>query len=92
MRMMLRFTIPVEKGNSAAADGSLSAAIESLLSRCDSTQAYFHLEDGKRAGTVIFEADDQAQMAAINEPFFAAVNAEISIQPVLTLEDLKRTL
>ncbi len=90
MRMMLRFTIPVEKGNSTAADGSLTAAIESLVSRCDSSRAYFHLEDGKRAGTVIFHADDQAQMAVINEPFFAAVNAEISIQPVMTLEDITR--
>jgi hypothetical protein len=29
MRLMLRFTIPVEKGNEAVADGSLSAAIKS---------------------------------------------------------------
>jgi hypothetical protein len=31
MRLMLRFTIPVAKGNAAAADGALGAAIEALI-------------------------------------------------------------
>ena len=31
MRLMLRFTIPIEKGNEAEADGSLSIAIKELV-------------------------------------------------------------
>ena len=31
MRLMLRFSIPVEKGNEAAADGSMSKAIQNLV-------------------------------------------------------------
>ena len=30
MRLILRFTIPVEKGNEAAADGSMAVAIDSM--------------------------------------------------------------
>ncbi len=88
MRLMLRFTIPVEKGNEAKADGSLSEAIKGLIDQVQPEAAYFHLQDGKRAGTVFFEESDQARMAVINEPLFAKLNAAIEIQPAVSLEEL----
>ena len=88
MRLMLRFTIPVEKGNEAEADGTLSEAIKELVEQVQPEAAYFHLSDGKRAGTIIFEESDQARMAVINEPLFAKLNAAIDIQPAVTLEEL----
>jgi hypothetical protein len=92
MRVVLKFTIPVERGNAAARDGTLGAAIEALVEQTKAEAAYFMLEDGERAGMIIFDLVDQADAAAINEPFFAAVDAAISIQPVLTLDDLRRGL
>lgn len=92
MRLMLRFTIPVEKGNEAEANGSLSAAIKQLVEKVKPEAAYFHLHDGKRAGTIIFEETDQGQMAAINEPLFASLNAAIEIQPVVSLAELESKL
>ncbi len=88
MRLMLRFTIPVEKGNEAKADGSLSEAIKGLIDQVQPEAAYFHLQDGKRAGTIFFEESDQARMAVINEPLFAKLNAAIEIQPAVSLEEL----
>ena len=88
MRLMLRFTIPVEKGNEAEADGSLSEAIKGLIDQVQPEAAYFHLQDGKRAGTIFFEESDQARMAVINEPLFAKLNAAIEIQPAVSLEEL----
>ncbi len=88
MRLMLRFTIPVEKGNEAEADGSLTEAIKGLIDRVQPEAAYFHLQDGKRAGTIFFEESDQAQMAVINEPLFAKLNAAIDIKPAVSLEEL----
>jgi hypothetical protein len=88
MRLMLRFTIPVEKGNEAEADGSLANAIKELIEKVQPEAAYFHLQDGKRAGTIIFEESDQAQMAVINEPLFAKLNAAIEIQPVISMEEI----
>jgi hypothetical protein len=85
---MLRFTIPVEKGNEAKADGSLSEAIKGLIDQVQPEAAYFHLQDGKRAGTIFFEESDQARMAVINEPLFAKLNAAIEIQPAVSLEEL----
>lgn len=92
MRLMLKFTIPVEKGNQAEKDGTLGPAIAKLIETVDAEASYFALEDGKRMGIVIFEESDQARMPVINEPLFAALNASIEIQPVLTAEDLQRAL
>jgi hypothetical protein len=92
MRLMLKFTIPVETGNRTAKDGSLGRAIEALVAETDAEAAYFTLQDGRRAGFVFFQVEDQAQLAKINEPFFAAVDAEIDIVPALTLEDLRKGL
>ena len=88
MRLMLRFTIPVEKGNEAEADGSLSEAIRNLVEQLQPEAAYFHLHEGRRAGTIFFEESEQAQLAVINEPLFAKLNAAIDIQPAMRLEEL----
>ncbi len=92
MRLMLKFTIPVEKGNAAAADGTLEKAIAALMEKVKPEAAYFMLDGGKRAGLVFFEQSDQAVLPTINEPLFAALDAAIEIQPVLTADDLKRSL
>jgi hypothetical protein len=88
MRLMLRFTIPVEKGNEAAADGSLADAIRDLVRQLNPEAAYFHLQDGMRAGTIFFQESDPARMAVINEPLFAKLNAAIDIQPAVSLDEL----
>lgn len=92
MRLMLRFTIPVEKGNEAEADGTLGTALKDLVEALKPEAAYFHLDEGMRAGTIFFEATDQAQMAAINEPLFARLNAAIEIQPAISMNELLKTL
>src|SRR5262245_30070813 len=50
MRMMLRFTLPVEKSNAAINDGSLARTMESILSKLKPEAAYFAPLDGKLAG------------------------------------------
>lgn len=92
MRLMLKFTIPVEQGNRTVADGSMSRAIEGLLEQVKPEAAYFTLQDGKRAGFIIFDQADPARLTAINEPLFAKLNAAIETCPVLTIEDLRKGL
>ena len=92
MRLMLNFTIPAAKGNQASADGTMQTALKTLIEASKAEQAYFYLSDGKRAGTIIFEAENQSQMGMLNEPLFAALEAEISIQPVLNMDDLAKAI
>ena len=90
MRFMLKFTIPVTRGNAAVKDGTLGQAIQALTDAIKPEASYFALEDGKRMGIFIFEETDQARMPVINEPLFAALDASIEIQPVMTAEDMHR--
>ncbi len=92
MRLMQKFTIPVERGNEAAEDGTLGVAIDALIERTNPEAAYFTLEGGERAGLIFFEADDQARLPELNEPLFAALDAAIEIVPVLNQDDLRRGL
>lgn len=92
MRLMLKFSIPVEKGNEAAAGGKIGPAIEALIEQVQPEAAYFMVEGGKRAGIVVFEESDPARLTQVNEPLFAALNAEISIVPVLTIDELRTGL
>jgi hypothetical protein len=92
MRLMMKFTIPVERGNETAQDGTQLQAIESLVKATNSEAAYFTMIDGERGGYIFFEEADQAQLTRLNEPMLAALDAAIEIVPVLTIDDLKRGL
>jgi hypothetical protein len=39
--MMLKFTLPVERGNAAFHDGSLGRALESIMNKLKPEAAYF---------------------------------------------------
>ncbi len=92
MRLMLKFAIPVERGNAAAKDGTLAQAIESLIKATKADAAYLTLVDGKRGGMVFFEETDGSRLPQINEPMFASLDAAVEIVPVMTPDELKRGL
>ena len=58
MRMMLRWTVPVERGNATIKDGSLAQTIQSLLTDLKPEAAYFWPENGERAGMMVFDMAD----------------------------------
>ena len=92
MRMMLRFTIPVEKGNETIRDGSLAQTIESLLEGLEPEAAYFWPENGERAGLVVFNMADTTQIPQIAEPLFMNADAAVEFVPVMNADDLRTAL
>jgi hypothetical protein len=92
MRMMMKLTIPVEKGNEAVASGALDQTLDHIIDTLKPEAAYFYLDSGRRAATFIYEAEKAEEMAMINEPIFRALNASIEQQPVLTASDLGKAL
>ncbi len=92
MRTMLRWTVPVEKGNEAIKDGTIAKTIESLMAELEPEAAYFLAEDGKRAGMVFFDMTDPAQIPQIAEQLFLNLDATVEFVPVMNPDDLRRAL
>ncbi len=92
MRMMLRWTVPVERGNETIKDGSLARTIESLLQELRPEAAYFWPEDGKRAGMMVFDMAEPSQIPQIAEPLFLNLDAAVEFLPVMNGDDLKTAL
>ncbi|HZL62214.1 MAG TPA: hypothetical protein VFC32_07930 [Pseudolabrys sp.] len=90
MRMMLRFTLPVEKGNQAFKDGSLGKTLESIMNKLKPEAAYFAPTDGKRGGMMFFDLAEASQIVEIVEPLFSNLNAAVEIAPVMTGDDLRK--
>lgn len=92
MRTMLRWSVPVEKGNQAIQDGLIQQTLESLLEELEPEAAYFLAEEGKRAGMIFFDMSDPAQIPQIAEPLFQNLDAAVEFVPVMNADDLRRAL
>ena len=92
MRMMLRWTVPVEKGNETIRDGSLATTIQTLLEELEPEAAYFWPENGERAGMIVFDMADTTQIPQIAEPLFMNLDAAVEFLPVMNADDLKEAL
>ncbi|MGO8908634.1 MAG: hypothetical protein ACLQDM_04795 [Bradyrhizobium sp.] len=92
MRTMLKFTLPVERGNQAIKDGSLGRTLESIMSRLKPEAAYFWPSEGKRGGVMFFDLAEPSQIVEIVEPLFANLNAAVELVPVMNGEDLRKGL
>ncbi len=92
MRMMLRWTVPVERGNETIRDGSLATTLQSLVAELEPEAAYFWPEDGERAGMMVFDMADTSQIPQIAEPLFMNLDAAVEFVPVMNAEDLRIAL
>jgi hypothetical protein len=90
MRMMLRFTVPIEKGNQAFKDGSLGRTLESIMNKLKPEAAYFGPSDGKRGGMMFFDLAEPSQIVEVAEPLFSNLNAAIELVPVMNGDDLRK--
>ncbi|HLY98619.1 MAG TPA: hypothetical protein VKT33_06095 [Candidatus Angelobacter sp.] len=90
MRCLLKVSIPVETGNAAVSDGSLSKTIESILSEVKPEAAYFAEDNGKRTGFIFLDVKDTSQIPALAEPWFLAFNAHVEFHPAMNLDDLRK--
>jgi len=92
MRMMIRWSVPVEAGNDAIEDGTITEVIQSMIETLKPEAAYFMAEGGDRAGIMVFDMTDPAQIPQIAEPLFMNLDAAVEFIPVMNAEDLERAL
>jgi len=92
MRTMLKWTVPVEKGNAMIDDGSMQKTVEAVMAATKPEAAYFLAQDGKRGGLVFFDMKEPADIPRIAEILFKTSNASVEFTPVMNPDDLKKAL
>ncbi len=92
MRMMLKFTVPIEKGNSAINAGSLGGIMDSIMTKLKPEAAYFTPTGGTRGGMLFFDIAEPSQIIEAVEPFFLDLNATVELIPVMNGDDLRKGL
>jgi len=92
MRTMLRWTVPVEKGNAMINDGSMATVIEAVIEKTQPEAVYFHAQDGKRSGTIVFDMKEPADIPRIAEILFVGADAAVEFIPVMNADDLQKAL
>jgi hypothetical protein len=89
---MARVSIPVREGNQAISDGTLPSLIQQTAQRWHPEAMYFTTFDGRRTAYVIFDMPGAPDIPTFAEPFFAKLNAEVEIAPVMDGDDLQKGL
>jgi hypothetical protein len=92
MRMLLKASMPVEKGNEAIKSGALHETVQSLMTAIKPEAAYFYPEDGKRTALYVFDMEGSWQLPPTVEPLFQKLHASVLVTPVMNAEDLERGL
>lgn len=92
MRTLMKVTIPVESGNAAIQNGTLSQTMQSALESLKPEAAYFCAMDGQRCCMMVFDLAEPSRIPVIAEPFFMSLNAAIEFTPVMNADDLKKAL
>ena len=92
MRTLAIISIDTAAGNPAIRNGELAKVIGETLERFKPEAAYFGLKDGKRTMFMVFDMQDASQMPPLAEPFFMGLDAEISLEPVMNADDLRKGL
>jgi len=90
MRMMVRFAVPIEKGNKAFKDGSLKKTVETLMKKLKPEAAYFAALDGARTGMLFCDVAEPSQIVEFAEPLFLELDAAVEFIPVMNIEDLDK--
>jgi hypothetical protein len=87
--MLLRAVMPTETANAAVRKGTLESTLKKILADLKPEAAYFVATDsGERCAVVIFDMKESSELPKVAEPWFLAFNAQVTVRPVMTPEDL----
>ena len=92
MRMLMKARMPVEIGNELAVKGKLGQTIGAIVKQTKPECAYFGEEDGMRTAFLVVEIEGMHKIPALCEPWFLAFNANISLVPVMTADDIAKAV
>lgn len=92
MRMMMRATLDTEASQKVVEAGRMGQVVGELLERMKPEAIYFGIDHGARTVYAFFDLADASAMPPIFEPLFGELGADITVTPMMTLEDLQAGL
>ena len=92
MRVMVKFSLPVDAGNTAIRSGKLAKVMHQIADDLKPEAAYFFPTGGDRGGFFVVEMQDSSQIVEIAERFFFGLNAKVELVPVMSAADLEKGL
>lgn len=92
MRMLVKVKVPTASGNKAIQSGELPKVIGGFLETWKPEAAYFGADLGTRTAWFVVDVKEASQIPPMFEPFFAALEAQIDIAPVMNAAELKAGL
>ncbi len=88
MRTLMKVKIPTAAGNEAIKDGSLPEIMGKAMASLNVEAAYFTSEDGMRTALLFFDMADSSDIPSAAEPFFMALDAQITFAPVMNADEM----
>ena len=89
MKFLAKITLGSEEANTAIRDGSMMEKTQRILGESKPEAVYFATENGRRTEYLVLNIDDPQQMQAVVEPWWLLFNADISLLPIFTLQNME---
>lgn len=90
MRVLMKVTLPNDSFNAAVRAGTTDDKLKRILEETRPEAAYFIEMGGKRTGILVVDLPDPSRIPALAEPWFLTFNADVSMHPAMTREDVER--
>jgi hypothetical protein len=89
MRMLMKVQMPTSTGNDAIKSGELPRIIGTAIETLNAEASYFTAEGGMRTALIFFEMETSSDIPSAAEPFFLGLGANITLSPVMNLDELR---
>ena len=89
MKYLVKVTLDTETANATIRDGSMMEKTQRILGEIKPEAAYFVAENGGRTEYLVVNADDATSLQTLAEPWWLLFNADVSIFPAFTLQDME---
>jgi len=86
--MLFTVVTDTEAGTRAIENGTAQQSIKEALERLKPEAAYFYLQNGKRTTLFVLDLADPSEIIPLVEPLFSLVKAEVSLTPVMNVDEL----
>lgn len=89
MKFLLKVTLVGDTATEAFRDGSMMEKMQRIFNEIKPEAVYFVAEHGRRTQYMVVNVDDPKQLPTVAEPWWLLFNADVSISPVFTLQDME---